>query len=395
MARILLHDYAGHPFQFDLSRELAKRGHIVWHCYSSDTEGAKASFDDSDIPNLKTTPISIGYTVRKYQFVKRWIDEIRYGRRVSATIKSHKPDIVINSNTPLDSYKIIRKAEDSSRVRKIFWAQDLNGHAVFRIFRKKWFPLGYLIGQRFLKLEAKLLRGSDHIVSISEDFIPRLLSHGAQKGDITVIHNWAPVEEMPICPRENGWRNQHFDSDTFLFLYSGTLGLKHNPEMLLNLAREIESQGTNAKVLVISEGLGADWLKSEIQQENCQTLIILPYQPFEQLPEILASGDILLTVLESDAGVYSVPSKILSYMCAGKPQLAAMPSDNLGASLIRSIECGNIVAPGDSESFVQKAMEMYATPRTNLQDAGSKAREFAQGNFNIKKIADRFELLLE
>jgi len=29
--RLLIHDYAGHPFQVQLSRELARRGHSVTH----------------------------------------------------------------------------------------------------------------------------------------------------------------------------------------------------------------------------------------------------------------------------------------------------------------------------------------------------------------------------
>ena len=43
--RILVHDYAGHPFQVQLSRALAQRGHDVLHAYCA---------------SLQTTPISAG-----------------------------------------------------------------------------------------------------------------------------------------------------------------------------------------------------------------------------------------------------------------------------------------------------------------------------------------------
>jgi len=32
--RLLIHDYAGHPFQVQLSRELARRNHEVLHLYA-------------------------------------------------------------------------------------------------------------------------------------------------------------------------------------------------------------------------------------------------------------------------------------------------------------------------------------------------------------------------
>jgi len=33
--RVLIHDFSGHPFQAQLSRNLASRGHDVLHQYSS------------------------------------------------------------------------------------------------------------------------------------------------------------------------------------------------------------------------------------------------------------------------------------------------------------------------------------------------------------------------
>src|SRR5450631_3453912 len=41
LKRILLNDYCGHPFQVELSRELARRGHEVLHVYSADDQTPK------------------------------------------------------------------------------------------------------------------------------------------------------------------------------------------------------------------------------------------------------------------------------------------------------------------------------------------------------------------
>lgn len=391
MKKILINDYAGHPFQFDLSRELALRGYKVWHCYSADIEGAKASFDDENLESLTIFPISIGHKVRKYQFHKRLLDERCYGYEIVKKIKLLEPDITINANMPLDAFKIIRKAEINIGSQKVYWLQDMIGHAVYRLFHRKWYSAGSIIGARFLRLESKLLKTSDHIVAISDGFEPYILEHGAKNEDISYIHNWAPIKDLPMLDHNNKWRTQYFKNSNFLFLYSGTLGLKHNPEALLTLAKELSTREINAEVVVVSEGLGANWLSRKKQTESIEKLQILPYQPFDRLPEVLASGDVLLTLLEKDAGIFSVPSKILSYMCAGRPQLAAMPSSNLGATLISSTECGLIVEPGNNTSFVQCALDMYASSNTDRKLLGDRAREFAEVNFDISKITDRFE----
>ena len=58
--------------------------------------------------------------------------------------------------------------------------------------------------------------------------------------------------------------------------------------------------------------------------------MLLPYQPFGRLSEVLASADVLVALLESDAGAYSVPSKVLTYLAAGRPILGAIPAEKSG-----------------------------------------------------------------
>ena len=45
----------------------------------------------------------------------------------------------------------------------------------------------------------------------------------------------------------------------------------------------------------------------------------------EQLAATLGSADILLGLLEPEATAFSIPSKVLSYMSAGRPIVGLMP----------------------------------------------------------------------
>ncbi len=72
---------------------------------------------------------------------------------------------------------------------------------------------------------------------ISEDFLPLLRRWGVDEARIAVIENWAPLDELPVLPRDNEWAREHGLADRFVFLYSGTLGFKHDPSLLLELAR--------------------------------------------------------------------------------------------------------------------------------------------------------------
>ena len=71
--RILVHDYAGHPFQVHLSQRLASRGHDVTHAYYSENPGPKASFDHfkQDLPRLHFEGITIGKGYDKTALIRR------------------------------------------------------------------------------------------------------------------------------------------------------------------------------------------------------------------------------------------------------------------------------------------------------------------------------------
>jgi glycosyltransferase involved in cell wall biosynthesis len=147
-------------------------------------------------------------------------------------------------------------------------------------------------------------------------------------------------------------------------------------------------------VVVISEGAGADFLAKAVDDERLSNLVLPPFQPYERLPEVLASADVLVAILEADAGTFAIPSKVLTYLCAGRPVLAAIPPENLAARTIARSGAGVIVDPNDADTFVADATRLLSDSvrRKRLGDA---ARTYARAAFDIGTVADRFEDILE
>jgi colanic acid biosynthesis glycosyl transferase WcaI len=85
-----------------------------------------------------------------------------------------------------------------------------------------------------------------------------------------------------------------------------------------------------------------------------------------------------------------VPSKVLSYHCAGRPLLAALPRANLARRTIERAGSGVVVDPEDETGFTNAADELLrrADVRSEL---GRKARRYAEQTFALGPITDRFE----
>lgn len=392
--KILVHDYSGHPFQVQLSRELARRGHEVLHLHASFFQTPKGALAvaPGDPPTLAIEPLDIGEPFEKHTFLRRRRQEVRYGHLSAARMRAFAPDAVLSSNVPLDPQDIFQRACRDAGAGFAFWLQDIYSIAIDRVLRRRFPGIGHLVGARYRMLERRLLRDSDAVVAITEDFLPLLRAWGIAPGKTHVIENWAPIEELPALPRDTEWRREHGLADRRIVLYSGTLGLKHNPALLLELARRFRDRDDIA-VVVISEGPGADWLDRHRREEGLDNLRLLPFQPFARFPEVLASGDLLVAILEPDAGVFSVPSKVLSYLCAARPLLAAMPVENLAARIVTRNDMGRVVAPDDLAGFAAAARALLGDAALSAR-CGANARAYAEAHFRISDIGDRFETAL-
>ena len=334
--RIALCDYSGHPFQVQLSRELARRAHDVLHLHFAEfqTPKGKLELEPGDPSTLEIAGICLGRPFAKHSFLKRRFQEVKIGKQFAARTEDFNPDIVVGSNMPLDALeRLTRRCKELHRPF-VFWIQDIYSVAINDILKKKIGLPGRLVGWYYHGVEARALERSTAIVVIADDFATALeRDFGVSGKKIHVVHNWSPVDEITPRPKSNRWSWLHGLDCTDVVLYTGTLGMKHDPNQILALADALRSRPQTA-LIVTSEGPGADWLATRAQQCGLHNLRVLPFQAFEVYPEVLGTADVLIAILEANAGGFSVPSKILSYLCAGRAIVLSAPSENLAARIV-------------------------------------------------------------
>jgi glycosyltransferase involved in cell wall biosynthesis len=387
---ICLVDYGNYQFLFDLvtvwPRSLGRMSYI----FGSDQIGrntAAASIMHVDsggvVEGLKVTPPSSAD-----KFFSRYQSETQTARATIEKLDLLNPDVVIGANNPLD---VQWHMVEWCRVRRkpfLFWLQDLRGMATRSILRRRIPFLGGLVGQYYISLEQRLLRQSAHVISIAEEFRPHVLSSGLAAGRMSVIPNWAPIRRLPIRPKDNEWARSVGLSEKRVALYTGNLGMKHNPAHLLALCEALKDQ-PDASVAVIAEGVGATWLAEKAKERGLTNLFMHPFVNGELLPDVLGCADTYMALLEPDASNFSVPSKIWTYMCGAKPLVLAMPRDNQAAMIVRRIGAGVFSDPSDEAQFVSNCCEMLSKDPADRAVIGARGRKFAESNFDVDTIVER------
>lgn len=387
--RVLIHDYGAYAFSIQLARAFAQRGHAVRFAYSTGlvTPKGDVGLRADDPPLLSIEAIGFRGSATRRAGVRRLLEERQYGGLAARQVVDFQPEVVLSANAPLDVQRSLERAAHRGRSRFVFWMQDVYSEAVGRLIGRRSGLAGRLAGARFRRLEARIAREADAVVPVSSDFVPLLTEWGVAAEKITVLANWAPLEDVQVQPKDNALARELGLHNRSVLLYSGTLGRKHNPAMLVALAAALPE----ARIVVAAEGAGMEQLRRA--EQHPPNLMLLPLQTPERYAQLLGAADILVALLEPDAATFSVPSKILTYIAAARPILAAIPAENLAARTITEAHAGFVVAPDDIAGFGSAASTLLRDAPMRLR-LGENSRRYAVEKFAIAPIVDRFEGVL-
>ncbi len=387
--RILIHDYSGHPFQVQLSRHLAERGHVVRHAYSAAVETPRGPLapQPGDPDGFEPVPLAQGRALAKYRIARRFGQELAYARELAGQIRDFRPGVVLSGNCNPVVQRIAAATAHRAGAGFVYWLQDRYAPALRDALARRRPAAAALAHPLARRVEAGALRASDKVVAISHAFADAAAASGVPPAHVHTIPNWAPPLDLP---HDDGaaWRGKHGLGGRFVALYAGTLGQKHDPEALAALARHWRGD-PGAAVVVASQGPGRAYLERVRQQEALVNLYLMDFRPYAELPAALRAADVLLALLSPTGGGYAVPSKVLMALRSGRPLLAAMPADNPASRTIAEADAGLVVAPADHAAWCGAADRLRGDPGLRAR-LGANGATWAARAFAIERIASQF-----
>jgi colanic acid biosynthesis glycosyl transferase WcaI len=392
--RLNLHDYSGHPFQAQLARYLAGHGHEVVHTYSAQyvTGHGRLTLQPGDPAELTFHGLTAAAPMIKYSPLGRTRFELSYAAAWRAWLEHEDFDLVVACNVPLLALARMRRYFARRRQPWVLWHQDIYSMGMSaEIERKLPRPLAGVVARQVERLEAAQVASASAVVPISDAFVEKYAEWGVVHPDRqVVVPNWAPLDELVPTERNNAWAAaQGLPTEGLRLVYAGTLGRKHNPLLLLELLDQCQRRGVPASLLVVSEGVGADDLRTAAGDRT--DVRVLGYQPAEDMSEVLGCADVLLALLEPDAARFSVPSKVLSYLSVGRPIVALVPDGNPAAQDVQQAGgCAADPTPAGARAAAEWIAAVSRDP-ADLAARAARSRSLAEERFSIDRIGPQFE----
>jgi colanic acid biosynthesis glycosyl transferase WcaI len=124
----------------------------------------------------------------------------------------------------------------------------------------------------------------------------------------------------------------------------------------------------------------------EIASTGLSNIRLLPLQPFERLGELLCMADIHLLPQSLGAADLVLPSKLSGMLASGRPVIATCLTGTEIEAVVS--QCGVIVPPQDSGALAAAVCRL-ADDRATRLELGSRARAYAEENFDRDAILGR------
>jgi colanic acid biosynthesis glycosyl transferase WcaI len=222
----------------------------------------------------------------------------------------------------------------------------------------------------FRALELFAYGGAWRISSISAGMLDILRKRGAEESKLRYFPNG--TEHYVEVPKGRFRAGNRFDSDKFLVVYSGNLGVKQGLQHLVHAMGCIREPAIQ---LVIC-GEGAERNRLFESAAGLQNVWFKGVQDPVDYNSMLADADLMVVSLASGSGSAFFPSKLLSACAAGKPVLAICDNDSELASIVQMNQCGIVVQPSDTEA-IARSLEDLANDRVRTTRMGAAAKQVA------------------
>ena len=177
--------------------------------------------------------------------------------------------------------------------------------------------------------------------------------------------------------------------DTCLFVYVGAVGVANGLQTLIDAVAEVADDRSMAFV-VVGDGSDRRRLEGEIARRGLAAIRLLPPAPKDEIPDLLAAGDVCLHLLRHDPlFTGALPTKTLEYLGAHRPFITTVP----GVPERLAVASGGGFAP-TREALVRELRRWSAMSVDERRRRGEEAFRYGIANFSIAANVDHLEAVL-
>lgn len=238
-------------------------------------------------------------------------------------------------------------------------------------------------------LERTIYRRADAITVHSSGNRDFLVAHrGQPPNKVRIIPNWVAPEDFIAC-RTGEFRDRYGLNGDFVAVFAGVLGPAQGLDVLVDAAHEL-ADIPDLKLLLVGDGTEKGRLVERCFRRNQRNVVFRDFVGKKEYPGLLADCDVGLVSITSDYRTPVVPGKLLGYMAAGLPVIAALNRESDGHTVVAEAGAGYSVSSADVAA-VAAALRALHGSRSAAREMGRRGREYVATNFGRARCVAMYD----
>lgn len=381
-------------FYEDLLREFQKQGHSVFVACANEKR-SKEKDGIEDLVGIHVLRIRTGNITGTRSLIEKGISTITVDYLFTKNVLKHwgnlNFDLILYPTPPITLANTVAKIKRKTGAKTYLLLKDIFPQNAIDLGMLKKSGIKGFIYKYFKRKEKKLYLESDYIGCMSPANVKYVIEH----------NNYLDSKKIEVCPNCEKPLMMRFDevqlnnirekynlpTNKKIFVYGGNLGKPQGIEFFLKCL-EVTKVEKNAYMLIVGGGSEASKIEKFIVSNKINNAKLLNELPKDDYEMLVCACDVGLVFLDYRFTIPNFPSRILSYMQAGKPVIVATdPNTDMG-DIVEKNGFGWKCLSNDSDKFlvcVKKALE------SDLVKMGQIGRKYLEENYDSK---NGFEIIM-
>lgn len=379
----------------DLLREFIRKNHEVFAISPVEKRKNEEThiIDDNGCKILK---LKIG-NIQKTNLIEKGISTIMIESVFIKGIKKYFNnecfDLVLYATPPVTFQKVVEFVKKRDGAKSYLLLKDIWPQGVVDMQALTTNGIKGLIYRYFRFKEEQMYSISDYIGCMSQANIDYLLEHNPNISPSIVEICPNSIEPSEVEKNKEEIRKiknlYEIPLNKIVFIYGGNLGKPQGVDFIIECLR---SNKENEKIYFLIVGSGTEFnkLKRFFHHEKPMNAKLLKTIPKDDYEILVNSCDVGLIFLDRRFTIPNFPSRILSYMQASMPVLAATDVNTDIGKVLEEGKFGYWCESGDIDEFNNRVQELCNSDLR--KQMGFNARQYLEKNYNVK---DCYETIIK
>lgn len=346
-----------------------------------------------ELQGIQVLRIAIG-NITKCGLIEKGISNLtvknKFLKALKSNVQNTKFDLILYATPPTTIYGLVEAIKKESGAKAYLLLKD--------IFPQNSLDLGMLsengvkglIYRYFKHTERETYAAADWIGCMSYANRDYLIAHEPEidsdcievNPNSLIPRDMSHIDEAAFRERYGLPRNEH------IFVYGGSLGRPQGIDFLIEVLR-LNERNPVGYFLIAGNGTERAKLESFFSSANPKHAKLLPSLPRIEFDEMLMACDVGLVFLDHRFTIPNFPSRLLSYMQASLPIVAATDQVSDVGRLAEENGFGIWVESTDAKAFLARCRELTDV---SISEMGARARAYMVENYASEKS---YEIIME